>query len=107
MGREDEFSDGYAQSVVPGAFRMEIVHDRCNVRLELRRQVQTEDVDFGNHCFISINAMRLDAITQSIHGVRRGRQKGEGNKKQSLVGMCCFQPCSFHSLSGALSSFIL
>lgn len=77
------------------------------MRLELRRQVQVEDVDFVNYCFISIDAMGMDEITQSIHRMKRGNEKGNRNKKQSLVGMCYFQLCSIHSFfSGALPSFI-
>ena len=37
--------------------------------------MRVEDVDFGDHYFISIDAMGMDEITEEAH--RRGKERGK------------------------------
>lgn len=73
--RQNDFDCGHAQFVVAGPIRWRYSTDRGKARLALRSQVRVEDVDFGDHYFISIDAMGMDEITEEAH--RRGKERGK------------------------------
>ena len=79
--RENEFNYGFAQFVVPGPSRWRYPTDRSNARLELRSQVRVEVIAFGDHYFISIDAMGMDEITQRKH--TEGEEERRKKKPES------------------------
>ena len=57
------------------ASQIEIPHWQMKGKTGAQNQVRVEDVDFGDHYFISIDAMGMGEITEEAH--RKGKERGK------------------------------